>query len=114
MLDLFRKTHALGTACKYVVAFILLTAVLFMAEAAGAAETGITQEGAQPPGVTTPDPDSIYKPTPIGPESVPYGEGSTGPNHLRRMSPTEALPAEPQIEKVVPIPNYGVSEPGGY
>ena len=49
------------------------------------------------------DPDG-YVPTPIGPESAPYDFTETGPNHLRRMSPTEVLPANPQPGKVIMLP----------
>lgn len=44
-----------------------------------------------------------YVPTPIGERSEAYDNTETGPNHLRRMSRTEPLAAEPQITKVLPI-----------
>lgn len=43
-----------------------------------------------------------YVPTPLGEQSEAYGFTKTGPNHLRRMSRTEPLAAEPQIIRVLP------------
>jgi len=36
---------------------------------------------------------NVYKPTPQGPVSEPYGNDRYGPEHLRRISPTERYPA---------------------
>ena len=89
----------------------MLPAVLLAAGTAGAADAYQTGNNG---GGTMADPsaqDSTYVPTPIGQQSEAWGDDPTGPGHLRRMSPTEALPAEPQVEKVIEVPSYGV--PGG-
>lgn len=98
---------AFGRIRTCVAAFTLCAAFLLMGGYAGAASA---EGAATSPGATS-DPDSIYKPTPAGSESIPYGNAPNGPDHLRRISPTEALPAEPQIEKVIDVPSYGVSAP---
>ncbi len=104
------KTSIILSACKYAAACAVLPAVLLAAGAAGAADAYQTGNGGG--AVTDPSAqDSTYVPTPIGPKSEAWGDDPTGPGHLRRMSPTEALPAEPQVEKVIEVPSYGV--PGG-
>lgn len=44
-----------------------------------------------------------YRYTPPGKKSEAYGKGPYGPEHLRRISKTEPLAAEPQVTKVIPL-----------
>ncbi len=102
------KISIILSACKYAAACAVLPAVLLAAGAACAADAHQTGNG---DGTVT-DPsaqDSTYVPTPIGQHSEAWGDGPAGPGHLRRMSPTEALPAEPQVERVIEVPSLGVS-----
>ncbi|MDL2266628.1 hypothetical protein LJC46_01385 [Desulfovibrio sp. OttesenSCG-928-G15] len=47
--------------------------------------------------------DPGYRYTPPGKKSEAYGLGKYGPEHLRRISKTEPLAAEPQVTRVIPL-----------
>ena len=98
-MSLFRTAKVLGAASGCAAAFTLFLAVLFAAHVAVAAPAeevpSAAELGTEPEG---------YRPTPIGPQSEAYDVTDTGPNHLRRMSPTEALPASPQPGKIISLP----------
>lgn len=85
--------------CRLALFLTLLTALLAFA---AASVLGAAPERDRD-GITPLDQREGYRYTPVGPTSEPYGQGPYGPEHLRRMSPTEALPAPPRVEHVLPV-----------
>lgn len=85
---------------------LLCAAALFIAAALPAFAAGM-QEPAPGEGkgysVVQPYGPNVYKETPRGEKSEAWGDGKYGPDHLRRISPTEHLPAPPQVEKTIPV-----------
>ncbi len=90
--------HARGCA----VLSVLLLAALFAGSAFAAAPAGSDGSAAK----------AKSRRIPEGPKSIACDEGKYGPTRLRTMSPTEALPAEPQVVEVITIPP-GVAVPPG-
>ena len=108
-----RKGNRLKQTGKYVLGYIFSLLLLVTAAGIGnaaapgeASSSEADMRGAAPGGdyrVVQPYGENVYKPTPSGDRSEAWGDDRYGPDHLRRISPTEHLPASPQVERVIPL-----------
>ena len=105
------KGDRLKRAGKYVLGYVF--SLLLLVTVAGAGNAAAPDESAREsstrevaPGDNRPVQPygkNVYKPTPAGERSEAWGDDRYGPDHLRRISPTEHLPASPQVERVIPL-----------
>ena len=105
------KGNRLKQTGKYVLGYIFSLLLLVTAAGAGTAaapgeassEASMQDAGSRDSRVVQPYGGNVYKPTPSGERSEAWGDDRYGPDHLRRISPTEHLPASPQVERVIPL-----------
>lgn len=95
---LFSRQAALLTLFCALAAFTF-AAPAFAQDGAAPASSYNPESGYQ---VVQPYGKNVYKETPHGAKSEAWGDSKYGPHHLRRISPTEHLPAQPQVEKTIP------------
>ena len=106
-----RKGDRLKQTGKYVLGYIFSLLLLVTAAGIGNAaapgeassEARMHDAGPREYRVVQPYGENVYKPTPPGERSEAWGDDRHGPDHLRRISPTEHLPASPQVERVIPL-----------
>lgn len=87
----------------YVLAVFSTVLLVTAADGAGANECDPASAGAMN-GRAAPYKENVYKPTPPGQVSEAYGDAPYGPDHLRRISPTEQDAAPVQILEMRPLP----------